>query len=153
MITLRNFAVRNSALFEWLYGVGKFLFVALHPFWKFIGYQKLDKPLALVESIGKGLLFDCQMCGNCVLSHTGMSCPMNCPKNMRNGACGGVRMNGNCEINEETKCVWVQAWEGSQKMKNGQTIYKPLKPLDFTGKGSSAWLRMVREEDKSTQNR
>ncbi len=152
MMTLRHFAVRNSALFEWLYGVGKFLFVALHPIWKFIGYQKLDKPIATLESLAKGLLFDCQMCGNCVLSDTGMSCPMNCPKNMRNGACGGVRMNGNCEVNEEMKCVWVSAWEGSQRMKNDQTIHDLQKPLDFTCKDSSAWLRMVREEDESTQN-
>ena len=46
----------------------------------------------------KGLLFDCRMCGQCVLSSTGMSCPMNCPKSLRNGPCGGVRADGNCEV-------------------------------------------------------
>nr|WP_245947992.1 methylenetetrahydrofolate reductase C-terminal domain-containing protein [Halomonas montanilacus] len=29
------------------------------------------------------------MCGQCILSSTGMSCPMNCPKSLRNGPCGG----------------------------------------------------------------
>ncbi len=41
---------------------------------------RLEKPVAAVEKAVKGLLFDCQMCGQCVLSATGMSCPMNCPK-------------------------------------------------------------------------
>ena len=46
---------------------------------------RLEKPVAAVERAVKGLLFDCQMCGCCVLSSTGLSCPMNCPKNLRNG--------------------------------------------------------------------
>ena len=46
----------------------------------------------------RALLFDCRMCGQCVLSSTGMSCPMNCPKTLRNGPCGGVRADGNCEV-------------------------------------------------------
>ena len=56
-----------------------------------IGYQRLERPVAVVERAVKGLLFDCRMCGRCVLSSTGMSCPMNCPKQLRNGPCGGVR--------------------------------------------------------------
>ena len=56
-----------------------------------IGFARLEAPAAAVERNVKGLLFDCQMCGKCVLSSTGMSCPMNCPKQMRNGPCGGVR--------------------------------------------------------------
>jgi hypothetical protein len=36
-----------------------------------------------------------------------MSCPMNCPKSIRNGPCGGVRLNGHCEIKPEMRCVWV----------------------------------------------
>ena len=51
-----------------------------HPLWKRIGYQRLEKPVAAVEKAVKGLLFDCRMCGHCVLCSTGMSCPMNCPK-------------------------------------------------------------------------
>ncbi len=42
-------------------------------------------PSAGIERAVKGLLFDCRMCGQCVLSSTGMSCPMNCPKTLRNG--------------------------------------------------------------------
>ena len=46
----------------------------------------------------KGLLFNCQDCAQCMLHYNGMTCPMNCPKNLRNGPCGGVRLNGHCEV-------------------------------------------------------
>ena len=67
-------------------------------------------------------MFDCRMCGQCMLSSTGMSCPMNCPKQLRNGPCGGVRANGNCEVEPDMPCVWVKAWEGSQNMVHGDKI-------------------------------
>ena len=93
----------------------------------------------------KGALFDCRMCGDCVLSSTGLSCPMNCPKALRNGPCGGVRANGHCEVYPEMPCVWVQAYEGSLRMREGARIAEILPPLDHRLKGGSAWLRRMRE--------
>ena len=113
---------------------------------KRIGLDRLETPTALVERNVKGLLFDCQMCGKCVLSATGMSCPMNCPKQMRNGPCGGVRANGHCEVKPEMRCVWVQAWEGSRRMQDGDRITELQPPVDHRSKGSSSWLRIVREQ-------
>ena len=70
------------------------------------------------------------MCGDCILSSTGMTCPMNCPKNMRNAPCGGVRNNGNCEVYYEVypamKCVWEQAFAGTVKLKKNSLPYKPI---------------------------
>ena len=54
----------------------------MHGAFRAIGYERLERPVAAVEKTVKGLLFDCRMCGQCVLSSTGMSCPMNCPKNL-----------------------------------------------------------------------
>ena len=51
------------------------------------------------------------MCGQCVLHDTGMTCPMTCPKTLRNGPCGGVREDGHCEVKPEMRCVWVKADE------------------------------------------
>ena len=42
-------------------------------------------------------VFGCQACGNCVLGLMEYVCPMTCPKNMRNGPCGGT-FNGQCEV-------------------------------------------------------
>ena len=60
---------------------------------------------AKLEHIVKGQVWDCRMCGTCVLHSTGMTCPMTCPKTLRNGPCGGVRENGHCEVKPEMRCV------------------------------------------------
>ena len=94
-----------------------------------------------VEKVAKGLLFDCRMCGVCVLSSTGMTCPMTCPKNLRNGPCGGVRENGHCEVIPEMPCVWVQAWERSKKLPvYGRDILTVQAPVDRRLEGTSAWI-------------
>ena len=110
---------------------------------------KLDKPITWAEKKAKGFLFDCQMCGNCVLSATGMTCPMNCPKTLRNGPCGGVRANGNCEVKPEMKCVWVEAWQGSKKMKHNHKIQEIQFAVNHAHKDSSAWIRLANEGNKA----
>ena len=74
------------------------------------------KPLALVEAAVKKPVFGCQMCGQCVLHSTGLTCPMTCPKQLRNGPCGGVRADGNCEVNPDMRCVWLKAYERSERL-------------------------------------
>lgn len=114
------------------------------PLMERIGYDRLEKPVATIEKTVKGFLFDCKMCGQCALSKTGMSCPMNCPKSIRNGPCGGVRPDGNCEVKPDMRCVWVEAWNGSQRMKHSETISIVQLPVKHQLQGSSSWLREVR---------
>ncbi len=119
------------------------MFLLLHPLWKGIGYGRVEAPVKFVEKRVKGFMFDCRMCGQCVLSSTGMSCPMNCPKQLRNGPCGGVRANGNCEVEPDMPCVWVKAWEGSRNMVHGDAILTVQKPVDQSLRETSAWLRVT----------
>lgn len=143
---IRLFAVRHSRFFEALYnGVNPLIIATLKAVDKVFG-KKLDGPITAAEAGLKGLLFDCQMCGNCALSKTGMSCPMNCPKSLRNGPCGGVRANGMCEVKPDMKCVWVLAWDGASRMKGGDAIHDNEFPLDYRDQGKSTWLRIARGE-------
>jgi len=97
------------------------------------------------ERLTKGPVFDCRMCGQCVLHQTGMTCPMTCPKEMRNGPCGGVRPDGRCEILPDMMCVWTQAWERSKRMPDhGREILNILPPVDRRLIDSSAWINDVR---------
>lgn len=149
MYAVRRWSVRHARGMTRLYTVFESVIGRLHPVLETIGYARLERPVAAIERPIKAFLFDCQMCGQCVLSKTGMSCPMNCPKGLRNGPCGGVRANGNCEVRPEMRCVWVEAWAGAQRMATGtedmKSIQLVLPPVDHSLAGSSSWLRVVRE--------
>ncbi|MGH7185436.1 MAG: methylenetetrahydrofolate reductase C-terminal domain-containing protein, partial [Pseudomonadota bacterium] len=142
MYAVRLWSVRHSRLLEGVYKIVERILVILDPVLRRVGHSRLERPVAAIEKGIKGLLFDCQMCGMCVLSATGMSCSMNCPKNLRNGPCGGVRANGNCEVKPDMRCVWVAAWDGAQAMAGGRAILDVQRPVDNTLKGSSSWLRV-----------
>ncbi len=146
MYKVRLWSVSQAGLLEKVYNAVEACLVRMAPVFQRIGYERLEKPVALVEKSVKGLLFDCQMCGQCALSSTGMSCPMNCPKTLRNGPCGGVRANGHCEVKPEMRCVWVEAVKGHELMQAGHNLSEVQFPVDYTLKGSSSWLRVVREK-------
>ncbi len=141
--SIRLWSVRNSRMLEWFYARLANVFLLLHPMWNWLGYSRAERPVKFIEKRVKGLLFDCRMCGQCILSSTGMSCPMNCPKQLRNGPCGGVRANGHCEVEPDMPCVWVQAWAGSQNMNKGDAILNVQKPVDQSLRETSAWLRVT----------
>jgi Methylene-tetrahydrofolate reductase C terminal len=101
----------------------------------------VEKAFVRIEKFSKGPLFDCKMCGQCVLHSTGMTCPMTCPKNLRNGPCGGVRVDGHCEIDPAMPCIWVSAWERSRQMPwYGTQIMNIQPPLNRQLQGTSAWI-------------
>ena len=101
-------------------------------------------PITPIERFVKGIMFDCTMCGACVLSSTGMSCPMNCPKDIRNGPCGGVRKDGGCEVDENMPCVWVLAARGRKNM--GIFSNDILSILNHENRGKSSWLREIQTD-------
>lgn len=152
MIAVRRWSVRHARGLQLLYEGLEWLLVTLHPVWKRIGYERLEKPVAALEKLTKGFLFDCQMCGQCALSATGMACPMNCPKNLRNGPCGGVRANGNCEVKPQMRCVWVEAFEGSQRMAGGAKAMRVVQiAVDRRLEGRSSWLKVAREKGEAVR--
>lgn len=108
--------------------------------------------VAFVEHLVKKPVFDCRMCGQCVLHSTGMTCPMTCPKTLRNGPCGGVREDGGCEVIPEMTCVWVVAQRRSQSLplprvwREGIDHLRP--PVDNTLQGSSSWINLFTGRDK-----
>src|SRR3954454_23916162 len=139
---LRLWSIRHARGMERLYEGFERALLRLAPLLRRIGFTRIEAPVAALEAAVKGALFDCRMCGQCVLSSTGMSCPMNCPKNLRNGPCGGVRDGGFCEVKPQMHCVWVEAWEGAGRMRDGLDRIRAVQPpVDRALEGSSAWLR------------
>ncbi|HOW57601.1 MAG TPA: methylenetetrahydrofolate reductase C-terminal domain-containing protein, partial [Smithellaceae bacterium] len=74
-----------------------------------------------LEHLAKVVLFDCRDCGDCALIDVAYLCPMSqCPKNQRNGACGGS-FGGWCEVYPGKKrCIYVLAY--SRLKKYGEEI-------------------------------
>ena len=125
------------------------LFTRLDPLFARLGYERADRWIRKPEEWGKKLVFDCRMCGQCILHSTGMTCPMTCPKNLRNGPCGGVRANGHCEVKPDMTCIWVEAYERSRLMPHfGDEIMLIQPPVNRRLQGTSAWINMLTGVDK-----
>ncbi|MFZ9988555.1 MAG: methylenetetrahydrofolate reductase C-terminal domain-containing protein, partial [Candidatus Nanopelagicales bacterium] len=84
----------------------------------------------------------------------GMTCPMTCPKTLRNGPCGGVREDGHCEVKPEMRCVWVKAEERSHSPLNPhmwEEEFNDLRPpVDNRLKGTSSWINLINGRDRRT---
>src|SRR6202012_2456617 len=130
MYAVRQWSVRHARGLNNFYRRFERMLVRMDGLFRALGYDRIERPVAVVEKSVKGFLFDCRMCGQCVLSATGMACPMNCPKTLRNGPCGGVRADGCCEVYPDMPCVWVKAYEGSQLMRKGAAISTVQAPID-----------------------
>ena len=114
--TLRHWSVRHASALKRFYDAcARFAPYLSRPL-QWAGARRMERVLRPLERAAKQLLFDCKMCGQCVLSSTGMACPTNCAKQMRNGPCGGVRADGTCEVNPAMRCVWVEAIDGLKRI-------------------------------------
>jgi methylenetetrahydrofolate reductase (NADPH) len=97
-----------------------------------------QKFLEKLERMIKGPLFGCRMCGNCLLQETAFICPMECPKGLRNGPCGGSTAD-HCYVDPTRPCVWYKIYERSEKMGRSERLLEVLPPLDWEKVGTDQW--------------
>ena len=102
----------------------------------------------LLEDPVKTLLLECQRCGDCAIQHVAFLCPESqCPKHIRNGACGGSR-NGCCEVFPERKCVWFRAWERwTDAGRAEEMVTDCIPPRLWELDGTSSWLNFHLRRD------
>ena len=83
-------------------------------------------------------LFGYEACGNCVLGHMEYVCPQTCPKQMRNGPCGGTFLT-RCEVIDQ-ECIWVSVYQRAEAADrvNGLKTYIPAP--DRSLQGTSSWI-------------
>ena len=104
--------------------------------------------LAAFEWVVKRPVFGCRMCGQCVLHSTGLTCPMTCPKGLRNGPCGGVGPDGHCEVKPKMRCRWVVAYERSGHLPWRDEFAHLRPPVDRRLDGTSSWINYVTKRDR-----
>jgi methylenetetrahydrofolate reductase (NADPH) len=106
-----------------------------------------------LEHMAKVILFDCQNCGDCGLFDVAFLCPVSqCPKNQRNGPCGGS-FNGWCEVfPNQRRCIWVRAYDRlklhGEEESNSETI---IHPNDWSLQNTSSWLNFYCGRDHSAK--
>ena len=115
-----------------------------------LGLERSSSLVKPVEKPIKRLLFDCQMCGQCVLHYTGMTCPMTCPKQLRNGPCGGVCLDGTCETDPEMDCVWLKALERIEKTPYKNECLRLNPPVDWRLENMASWVTLATGRDQVT---
>ncbi len=147
MRALRRWSVRHAAGLKAVYDAFGAVAPRLARPLALLGRARAETLLRPIERFAKETLFDCRMCGTCVLSKTGMACPTNCGKEMRNGPCGGVRADGGCEVDPTMRCVWVEATEGRARIAAGRSSDPEiLPPIDRRRAGQSTWVRVIEGE-------
>ena len=100
-----------------------------------------NRILIRLEMLYKGPLWGCRQCGNCLLQETAFICPMECPKGLRNGPCGGSTA-AHCYVDETRPCIWYKIYERSFQMGRENLLLEVLPPLDWELVGSEQLGRL-----------
>jgi len=103
-----------------------------------------------LEFAVKSPLFGCQACGNCVLGQMEYVCPQTCPKNLRNGPCGGTK-NGQCEV-EDKPCIWVGVYERAKAAGRIDDLQTYIPPPRRDLKRTSSWINYFLQRDSRPGN-
>src|SRR5512135_3887111 len=105
------------------------------PPYSFFGRQTFGSSLLVsLEKIVKGPLWGCRMCGNCLLQETAFICPMECPKGIRNGPCGGSTPEA-CYVDPTRPCIWHRIYERAERLGRTEKLPEVLPPLDWPRTG------------------
>lgn len=106
-----------------------------------------------IEHMAKAVLYHCQDCGDCGLEPAIYTCPMSrCPKNQRNGPCGGT-VDGWCEVYpNERYCIYFKAY---QRLKKYDELYKMdsfiTVPNDWRLNETSGWASYTHKRDNTAK--
>jgi methylenetetrahydrofolate reductase (NADPH) len=105
----------------------------------------LRRAVERIELAVKQPVFGCQACGNCVLSWMEYVCPQTCPKQMRNGPCGGTHL-GRCEVVDQA-CIWTTVYDRAKAADRVESLRVYVPPPDRALTGTSSWINYFLERD------
>jgi methylenetetrahydrofolate reductase (NADPH) len=117
---------------------------------RLFGWIDRSRPgAALVERVELAIkkpMFGCQACGNCVLGHLQYVCPQTCPKQMRNGPCGGTD-NGRCEVVPDKPCIWVAVHDRAKASGSLEGLKTYVPPPHRQLRDTSSWINYFLDRD------
>jgi methylenetetrahydrofolate reductase (NADPH) len=106
--------------------------------WRHGLWYNLLEPSSLYRKATLG----CKSCGDCLQDHLDYAgCSMRwCYKELRNGPCGGSRIDGTCEARPEQECIWNVIYRGARAMGDDprKFAHKLIPPRDWSLDGTNA---------------
>lgn len=114
-------------------------------------HPALAKAMEDAEFAFKKPVFGCQACGNCVLGLMEYVCPMTCPKNLRNGPCGGT-FNGQCEVIPEKPCIWVAVYDRASAASRVDELKTYIPPRNRALQGTSSYINYLLGKDSRPEH-
>ena len=99
---------------------------------------RLARAVERLELAVKEPAFGCQACGNFVLGSLEYVCPQTCPKQLRNGPCGGTHL-GRCEV-VDRPCIWVAVYERAKAADRLEGLRAYVPPPNRALRGTSSWI-------------
>jgi hypothetical protein len=97
-----------------------------------------------VSTVYRRTVLGCADCGDCIQDHLSFAgCTMrHCYKELRNGPCGGSRVDGSCEVHPGQPCIWNLAYR--ETLAAGEDPHRfaitLLPPRDWSLDGTNAVL-------------
>jgi methylenetetrahydrofolate reductase (NADH) len=136
-----------------LFEPGKKLYGFMKSISRKVSETKLESLFHKLEYLIKVIIFDCKDCGDCALLDIAYLCPMSqCPKNQRNGACGGS-FEGWCEVYPgKKKCVYVRAYARLKKHgEEAQLDIGIVEPCNWDLYQTSSWINFYLGKDHTSK--
>lgn len=138
---------------RFMYEPGKNLYGFMKSLCGKVQGTKMESPFHKMEHLTKVALFDCRDCGDCALIDVAYLCPMSqCPKNQRNGACGGS-YKGWCEVYPGKKhCIYVRAYARLKKYGEEEQLSREIvPPCDWDLYQTSSWINYYHGKDHTSK--
>ena len=133
---------------------GKYFFDFMTRLCSIVQGTKMEGAFHKLEHWTKVFLFDCKDCGDCALIDLAYLCPMSqCPKNQRNGACGGS-FDGWCEVFPgKKKCIYVRAYARLKKHREEAQLDKSsMPPCNWDLYQTSSWINYYLGKDHTSKS-
>jgi methylenetetrahydrofolate reductase (NADPH) len=145
---------RMSRLFHrLLFEPGRNLYGTMAAICRLVEGTRMEGLFHRLEHLAKVVLYDCQDCGDCALTDVAYNCPMSqCPKNQRNGACGGS-LNGFCEVYpNERLCIYVKAYARLKHYGEEETLEGGrVPPCNWDFHQTSSWINYYLGRDHTAR--
>jgi methylenetetrahydrofolate reductase (NADPH) len=114
-------------------------------------HPSIAKAMEDAEFAFKKPVFGCQACGNCVLGLMEYVCPMTCPKNLRNGPCGGT-FSGQCEVTPEKPCIWVGVYDRARAANRVEELKTFIPARNRALEGTSSYINYLLDKDSRPEH-